>query len=129
MSKSKAARLEAATELMKGLPKLALDALAFKAGAKEFGEIADRLGRIAAMKAELKTYEEGLKDVLIELGEDAVEGELFRATVSSFPQTKLDTDAIRAEMDEDWIAAHSMTQRITQVRTKARTGALANVAA
>jgi len=110
MSKSKAARREAATELMKGLPAFERGAVSFAKGAPKepepFGAIADRLGKIAALKAELARYEETLKEVIIELGDEAVEGKLFRATLSVFDQTKLDTAMIREEMDEAWIDKH-----------------------
>jgi hypothetical protein len=124
MSKSKAARRAEADHLMDALPAFSRGAVSFAPGADGVGTVADRLGKIAALKAELAGYEEKLKEVIIELGDEAVEGKLFRATLSIFDQTKLDTAAIRCAMDAAWIDKHSTTSRITQVRVKARTGAL-----
>ena len=113
---------------MAALPAFAQRRISFAKAAVNFGELADRLGKLAAVRAELAAYEQKIKDVLIELDEDAVEGDMFRATVSEFSQTRLNTEAIRADMDEKWLDKYSTTSKVTQVRVKARTGALANAA-
>ncbi len=80
---------------MRALPPFS-SAVEFAGGAESFGAIVDRLGRIAGLKAELASYEAKLKAVLLELGENAIDGEeLFRATVSTFEQVKWRTASSR----------------------------------
>jgi hypothetical protein len=132
MSKSRAMRLASADESMNALPAFRCSALEFAAGVADnenrLGAVADRLGKIAAKKAELVAYEDKLKAVIIDAGEDAVEGKIFRATLSIFDQVRLDTAAIREEFDEKTIAKYELVQKVKQVRVKARTGALADAA-
>ena len=128
MSKSRAQRHAEAEELMNELPAFSRSAVSFGAGVAEndnrLGAVADRLGKIAALKAELAVYEDRLKDVLIASGEDAVEGRIFRATVSRFDQVRLDTKRLREEQPKLAEKYEMAPQRIEQVRVKARTGAL-----
>jgi hypothetical protein len=133
MSKSRAQRHAEAETLMNELPALKRGAFEFPAGVAEndnrIGAVADRLGRVAAFIAELEDYEKRLKGIIIAHGEDAVEGKLFRATLSIFDQSRLDTKAVKEEMGEAWVAKRSKASKVTKVVSNARKGALADVAA
>jgi hypothetical protein len=124
-SPTRVAKPNAATrKLLEALPAFRSLALAFDAGCADVGAAADRLGRLAAVRAELEQYESQLKEVVIENGELAVEGRLYRATVSTYEQKKLDLAAIRADMTKAWLKKYSLPPvPVTQVRVKARIGA------
>jgi hypothetical protein len=109
-------------KLLLELPAFRTPAVGFDAGADDVGSIADRLGRVAAVRAELEGYEETLKAIVRENGETAIEGRLFRATLSTYEQDRLDTKAIRDAMKPAWLKKHTITQTITKVSVKARTG-------
>jgi hypothetical protein len=65
------------------------------------GQIADRLGDIKAQIAELKAIEANLIGILVNGGEGAFDGNLFRATVSSVAERKsLDAKAAEAKLRE-----------------------------
>lgn len=111
-------------KLLAGLPAFRSLSLAFEAGCEDVGSLADRLGRLAAVRAEIEGYEKRLKEVVIENGEAAIEGRLFRSTLSVYEETRLDTKAIRAKMKPAWLKRFSLApQTISKVITKARIGA------
>lgn len=65
------------------------------------GQIADRLGDIKAQIAELKAIEANLIGILVNGGEGAVEGNTFRATVSTVAErSSLDAKAAEAKLRE-----------------------------
>lgn len=83
----------------------------------------DRLGHIKAMIADLKAEEQALRDVLIENGPGAYEGELFRATVSASERATLDMAAVRAKLTRQFILAHTNVTEVITVRLAARSNA------
>ncbi len=110
--------------MLEALPPFRSVTLAFEAGAEDLGSVIDRLGRIKAIKAALKSYEDALNAVIIEHGEKAVEGKLFRAVLIPAGESDgLDIKRIRAEMPEAWLTKYTQTnQRGAQVRIFARSG-------
>lgn len=80
----------------------------------------DRLGIVRAQMAELKREEDALRDVLIEQGPGAYEGDLFRATVSLSERATLDMDAVRAKLTAQFIRAHTKLTPVTTVRVAGR---------
>ena len=55
----------------------------------------DRLGRLQAELAPLKNEEEALKSLLRESGQDVIEGDLFRATITAGkPGQKIDWEGL-----------------------------------
>jgi len=80
----------------------------------------DRLGVIKAKMAELKREEDELRDVLIEHGPGAYEGDLFRATVTLSERSTLDMDAVRAKLTAQFIRAHTKLTPVTTVRVVGR---------
>jgi hypothetical protein len=87
--------------------------------------IADELGQLAAEIAELTARQDALKKELVEAGVQAVEGDLFRATVSTVhPSPRVDwaTIAQKLSPSHQLIAAHtSPAKAYTKVCVKART--------
>lgn len=88
----------------------------------------DELGHIKAQIAELNRRKEELKELIIELGPGAHEGELFRATVSQFDREVLDMEAVRAKLSPQFIRAHTSLTPVTAVRVTARNNAKLKVA-
>jgi hypothetical protein len=80
----------------------------------------DRLGQLKAQLAELAREEKELKAVLVEQGEGAYEGQLFRVTVSYSERETLDMDAVREKLSAQFIRAHTRTTPVTSVRVVAR---------
>jgi hypothetical protein len=92
----------------------------------DLGVVVDELGLLLAQKAELSKREECLKQLLKESGEKAVEGELFRATVSTFDAVRVDYKAICEKLEPNYqlVAAHTSTKSQTNVRVVAKNGKL-----
>lgn len=91
------------------------------------GQIADRLGDIKAQIAELKAVEANLIGILVNGGEGAVDGNLFRATVSSVAERQsIDAKAMEAKLrdlgvDGRWFAKNQKTTKgYTTVKVVAR---------
>ena len=83
-------------------------------------ELVDALGAIKADIATLTAREKILKDKLIALGESAIDGELFRATISTTERETLDMSAVRAKLSPQFMAAHTNIATVTTVRVVAR---------
>lgn len=84
--------------------------------------LADQLGRLLAEKAELDKRVGEVKNKLKEaVGPgNAVEGELFRVTVSESVSYKLDMDAVRAKLSPQFISANSREVKKVDVKCVAR---------
>ena len=87
--------------------------------------IVDELGALKAKISELSKQEEALKEQLKAAGDNEYDGALFRATVSSYVQEKLDMDAVRAKLSPQFIAAHTRQVPCTKVSVVARVRAKA----
>ena len=84
----------------------------------------DRLGQIKAQIAALQAQETELKNGLVEeVGIGAVEGTLFRVSVSVSQRETLDMEAVRRHLSPQFIRAHTKSADVTTVRVTARKGA------
>lgn len=83
-------------------------------------ELVDTLGAIKAEIANLTAQEKVLKDKLIALGESAIDGELFRATISTSERATLDMEAVRAKLSPQFITAHTNVSTVTAIRVVSR---------
>jgi uncharacterized Zn finger protein len=83
-------------------------------------ELVDSLGAIKAEIATLTAREKVLKDKLIALGESAIDGDMYRATVSTSERETLDMSAVRAKLSPQFMAAHTNVTTVTAVRVVAR---------
>lgn len=74
-------------------------------------ELVDTLGDLRDQAKEIKKKEGFYKEALLSRaraeGMDVLEGSQYKALLSVETQSRLDTDAIRADMDEEWIRDHS----------------------
>lgn len=80
-------------------------------------ELGDLLARIADLETEAKDIKSWLKE---KHGDGAYEGELFRATVSTYDVDKLDMDAVRAKLTRQFIQANTKTSTVTKCNVVAR---------
>jgi hypothetical protein len=85
-------------------------------------EAVDALGFLKAQMAPLEDRERALSDRVKSFGVAEAEGELFRATVSTFPRQTLSKDAVVEKLGQKWVDGHSKTTEVTQVRVHSRTG-------
>ena len=67
-------------------------------GKSQYAETVDELGRVKADIAVLSDYEKDLKQDLVATGEQAIDGNLFRATVSMQTKTTTDWKAVCAAL-------------------------------
>lgn len=82
----------------------------------------DDLGHIRAQIADLKKKEQALKQSVIELGEGAHEGELFRATVTETKRDVFDVAWAKKKLGNKQVAAHTRQTAYVTVTLTARTG-------
>lgn len=80
----------------------------------------DRLGYLKAQIAELKLEENALREIMIEQGPGAYEGDMFRVTVSESERATLDMAAVRAKLSPQFIKANTNVSEVTIVRVVAR---------
>ena len=89
--------------------------------------VVDRLGDIKAQIAELKKVEANLIALIVNTGDDAIDGNLFRATVSEVAErSSLDVKAAEAKLrelgvDGRWFSKNQkVTKGYTTVKVVAR---------
>jgi hypothetical protein len=89
--------------------------------------VVDRLGNIKAQIAELKAIEANLIALIVNTGDTAIDGGLFRATVSAVAERQsLDAKAAEAKLrelgvDGRWFSKHQkVTKGYTTVKVVAR---------
>jgi len=87
-------------------------------------ELADMLGQVKSEIATLKEQETHLKDALVDTGVGAVEGNIFRATVSVSQVKRVDYAGLikRLEPSKQMIRAYTNARDVTTVRVVARNG-------
>lgn len=97
-----------------------------KAKASALAAAADRIGQLKIQMAQLEREQAELKQLFIDAGKPAYDGEVYRVTITHVDRTTLDTKAIRAEMPAKWIANHSVTSKVTQMHV-AHLGDIPNI--
>lgn len=85
----------------------------------------DALGHLKAKIADLTEQESKLKATLVAYGKSPVEGQLFRSTVSTVVQEKLDMEAVRAHLSPQFIRANTRTCQFSKVCVVAQVRAAA----
>jgi hypothetical protein len=89
----------------------------------------DQLGALKAQIAELERRENELKAILIEMGDGAYEGDVFRVTVSTADREYLDQKAVREKLSPQFIRAHTTVKSVTTVKVTTRNNVNLKVAA
>jgi len=85
--------------------------------------LTDELGairaQISALEKRKDLLSEALKGRARLLGEYIFKGEVFTSEIVEMSRSSLDSEAIRQEMDTDWIDAHTKVTSYQQINTKA----------
>jgi hypothetical protein len=86
--------------------------------------IVDRLGRLCRRAEALGDDIGDLKAALAVRcrGRGAFEGRLFRATVSTFDENRLDMHAVRLKLSQRFIRRHTVTREVTRVSVAPKRG-------
>jgi hypothetical protein len=94
---------------------------------REVQDLVDQIGivkaQIAPQLEALKALEEKIKLYAADIPSDgtvALEGALFRATVSFYEQDKLDMKAVRAKLTAQFIRAHTTQTPVVKLSVKAK---------
>lgn len=89
----------------------------------------DQLGHIKAQIADLEEQEKALREDILAMGKDEVEGDLFRATVSTASREGRDKafkdrieELVVEHLSRQFIAAHTTATAVRSVRVTARKG-------
>jgi hypothetical protein len=89
----------------------------------------DQLGHIKAQIADLEEQQKAARDLVIAMGQEEVEGDLFRATVSTAAREGRDKvfkdkieELVAAHLSHQFISAHTMSTDVVSVRVAARKG-------
>jgi hypothetical protein len=84
-------------------------------------EVNNPIDRLAAMREQLRKLEKDeqeLAKVVAAMGDGEHDGDKVRAVISTTSPERLDVEAIRAEMPEDWIKRFTKSKPQTTVRFK-----------
>ncbi len=94
---------------------------------KELPGLADELGFVRAQIADLKNRESDIRDVFIEAGVTAMEGETFRAVVVESLRTTINWKAVAAKLkpSRQLVTSHTTEKEVTSIRVNARRGVAA----
>jgi len=89
-------------------------------------KIVDMLGVVQAKIAELAKEEKVLKDALKGYGTGAYEGDLFRATVSTFPRENFDAKEAKKKLLLEgfhaFVKKHTSYTTVTKINVVAKNG-------
>lgn len=80
----------------------------------------DELGHLKAKIAELTEQEARLKATLVAYGKSPIDGELFRSTITTTIQDRLDMQAVREHLSPQFIRANTRTVQSTRINVVAR---------
>jgi hypothetical protein len=87
---------------------------------KLIGSSIDNLGRLLAERAALDATITKLRKKLIELGDGAHEGELFRVAVYTQKRKTLDLAAVRKKLSRQFIAANTKVKEQVCIQCTSR---------
>jgi hypothetical protein len=85
---------------------------------REINNPIDRLAAVRAEKAKLEKEEKELTETVRKLGDGEHDGDKVRAVISTTSPERLDVDAIRAAMPDEWIERFTKSKPQTTVRFK-----------
>jgi regulator of replication initiation timing len=89
------------------------------------GNIIDQIGQLEAQKAKLEREVKAMKAALEELAPGKYEGERFALSISEFPVTTYDNEAIRAKCSAQLLKAHEITKQQRRLAVSVRKDVLA----
>lgn len=86
----------------------------------DLGSLVDRLGELKAQIATLCNEEKSIKEQLIDTRLPAIDGELFRASISTHERTSLDSELVKMFLTPAQILQCTKVCEVTSVRVNAR---------
>lgn len=86
----------------------------------DLSAVVDRLGEVKALIATLCDEEKTLKEQLIDTRLPSIDGDLFRATVSTSERITLDSNMVKTFLTPAQIIQCQKTSEVTTVRVTAR---------
>ena len=95
-------------------------AKAAKAKKNDLGALVDRLGEVKALIATLCDEEKTIKEQLIDTRLPSIDGDLFRATVSTSERVSLDSNMVKMFLIPSQIQQCQRVCEVTTVRLSAR---------
>jgi hypothetical protein len=90
-----------------------------------YGSLVDELGALKAQIAELSAREKEITNLLKASNEAAIDGDLFRATISDSERETLDSKLVRELLTPEQVVSCTKTTFVTTVRVGARVKAAA----
>lgn len=82
--------------------------------------LADEIGRLDALKAQIEEKLSALKAEFKATGLDVLEGQIFTISQSKAIRQTLDTAAVKQKLGQSWFDDHSKLAEVTTVRIKAK---------
>lgn len=86
----------------------------------DLGYLVDQAGDLKAKIADLTAQLKTIQDILKDSGETAIDGAIFRATVSTTTRSTLDTAYVKALLTDKQLALATNKTPVTTVRFAAR---------
>jgi hypothetical protein len=77
--------------------------------------MADRIGAIKIVLAQLEREQAEIKQQFIDHGLAQYDGETYRVTLTETVRHTLDMKAVRAKLSKEWQEAHTNTTHVTQM--------------
>jgi hypothetical protein len=84
------------------------------------GNLADRLGAILAIKADIEKLEKEVKSQILAGDTRIIDGELFHVVVTTADRETIDSKAVRAVLTPEELSVVLKTTAVTTVRCNAR---------
>lgn len=91
-----------------------------KAKPNDLGALVDKLGELKAQIATLCSEERAIKELLIDTRLPCVDGDLFRASISTHERTSLDSELVKMFLTPAQLLQCSKVCEVTTVRVNAR---------
>lgn len=86
----------------------------------DLGSLVDRLGEVKALIATLCDEEKSIKEQLIDTRLPSIDGDLFRATMSTSERVTLDSQMVKMFLTPSQIQQCQRVSEVTTVRVTAR---------
>lgn len=87
--------------------------------------LADQIGALDAQIKALTEELSALKERAKATGKDALDGQLFKVTISKDIRSSLDTASVKKELGQSWYDDHCKLAEVTTLRIKPQPSALA----
>ena len=89
-------------------------------GVNDLASLVDRLGSLKAQIAALCDEEKAIKEKLIDTRLPSIDGDLFRATISTHERTTLDSETVKSFLTPAQLLLCMKVNAVTTVRVNAR---------